>query len=64
MKCKDCGYYELFKLVTSDKPFSYSEDIPCFRCIHFNDRKSDEFVPMGTTEFERRRNEWMKSTKI
>ena len=41
--CKGCGHYELYKMITSNKPYGYSGDIPCLRCIHYND--NDEFTP-------------------
>ena len=42
MDCKTCGHYELYKMITSGKPYSYSGDVPCLRCTRFNDGKQDE----------------------
>lgn len=35
MNCETCGHYELKKMVTSGKTYSYSGDIPCFNCSRF-----------------------------
>lgn len=34
--CDTCGHYYLKKMVTSGKPYGYSGDIACFRCVRFN----------------------------
>ena len=44
MDCKHCGHYELYKMVTSGKPFGYSGDIPCTHCSRFSFIR-DEYTP-------------------
>jgi len=41
-KCKTCGHYGLYKMITSESAWGGSMDIPCFRCIHYIN--NDEFV--------------------
>ena len=41
-KCKTCGHYELYKMITSEGAWGGSMDIPCFRCIHYVN--NDEFM--------------------
>lgn len=43
--CKNCGHYDLLKMITSGEPFGYSGDIPCRRCARFRRQENDEFVP-------------------
>jgi superfamily II helicase len=33
--CRTCGHYELYKMITSGRPYGYSGDIPCLRCNRF-----------------------------
>jgi len=44
MKCPQCSYYGLYKMIKSNKPFQYYGDIPCIRCCELPKEKS-EFVP-------------------
>ena len=41
--CKKCVYYSLYQMITGNKPYWYSGDIPCLRCCHYVVLKS-EFV--------------------
>jgi len=41
--CATCQYYELYQMVTSGRPYSYSGDIPCMRCERLQHQK-DEYV--------------------
>ena len=47
MDCKTCGHYELYKMINSGKPFGYSGDIPCIRCVH--NGKNDEYTRNTTS---------------
>lgn len=44
MKCKQCSYYGLYQMITSNKPYGYSGDIPCTRCSELR-KENSEFVP-------------------
>jgi len=46
MKCNECISYELFKIISSGKPYWYTGDIPCLRCKHFYQKTNDEFKPV------------------
>lgn len=35
-QCKACGHYQLYIMITSNKPYGYSGDIPCFRCSRYS----------------------------
>lgn len=37
MTCKNCGNYELRKMVESGKPYGYAGDVPCFRCKRYKE---------------------------
>ena len=40
LNCRTCGHYELYKMITSRRPYGYSGDIPCLRCTRY--RINDE----------------------
>lgn len=44
MSCKECGSYELKKMVNSGKPFGYSGEIPCLNCKRYEE-KEDNYTP-------------------
>ena len=44
MDCRNCGHYDLYKMITGTGAYSYSGDIPCFRCKYYG--QNDEFVPV------------------
>jgi hypothetical protein len=44
MKCQDCAYYAIFKIVKNRKPLQYNGDIPCLRCAEF-EKEHSEFIP-------------------
>ncbi len=33
--CSTCVHYSLYKMITSEKPFGYSGEIPCESCSHY-----------------------------
>lgn len=47
--CQTCGHYELYKMITSGRPYGYSGDIPCLRCcrFRFNDEHTDNRLMWG-----------------
>lgn len=45
MDCSSCGSYELYKMVTSAKPYGYSGEIPCLSCSRFSWLK-DNYKPV------------------
>lgn len=46
-KCKSCGHYGLYQMITSGRPYGYGGDIPCHRCSECSQPHS-EFT--GVTE--------------
>jgi len=50
--CENCGSYELYKMITSGRVWSYSGEIPCFYCLR-NSVLKDNF-----TQNTERINKW------
>lgn len=42
MKCNNCKYYGLYRMVSSGRPYQFFGDIPCLNCSRFNPY-SDKF---------------------
>jgi len=47
-KCKSCGHYDLFDMITSGRPYGYGGAIPCDRCCEFS-RPHSEYIPISQT---------------
>lgn len=43
-ECKNCGHYDLYKMITSSKAYGYSGDIPCLRCCEYL-KPHSEYTP-------------------
>jgi endogenous inhibitor of DNA gyrase (YacG/DUF329 family) len=46
-KCNTCGHKSLYDMTTSHKPYCYSGDIPCLRCVEYL-KPHSEYVPVST----------------
>jgi len=58
-ECRDCGHYEIYKMINSGKSYGYAGDIPCLRCSRYK-MFNDEFVgvkPSGNMELVEENNE-------
>ena len=42
--CKTCFHYNLYEMITSGKTYSYSGEIPCFKCSKFMELE-DKYIP-------------------
>ncbi len=50
MNCKTCGHYPLYKMITSNKAYGYSGDIPCLRCRRYQKLNDEHTNPEKESE--------------
>ncbi len=52
LTCETCGHYSLYEMITQG-PYSYSGDIPCFRCMRFETKRDMHTGKAATSPYER-----------